>query len=137
MSYRFALRASRLFVLASSVAALALSSAFAGDISASLPESGTKSSNGPDFKITNGMPGSASVRPTAISGIATGTDGRGVLGEAEGARGIGVLGVNSSTGEAGRFVLSGTATGSGDTALMALHSGGSTTTGNYYGSAAI
>jgi len=122
MSKQLKRRSVRVFALAGTISALALTPALAGNISASLPETGTKSSPGSDFTITNSETGSNSVRPTAIAGIAGGAFGRGVVGEARGTGGIAVYGVNSSTGDAGYFLLDGSG---GDAALKGVTSAGS------------
>ena len=68
--------------------ATAASAARAGDISASLPETGTHASLTSDFEITNPKNGTAAVQPTAIAGVASGLDGRGVAGTASGPGGV-------------------------------------------------
>jgi hypothetical protein len=59
-----------------------------GDISASLPETGTHASLTPDFEITNPKGGNATVQPTAIAGVASGLDGRAISGTVTGAGGV-------------------------------------------------
>jgi hypothetical protein len=68
--------ARQLIAIAGFVTVLApAGAARAGDISASLPETGTHASLTPDFAITNPQNGTTTIQPTAIAGTASGTNG--------------------------------------------------------------
>ena len=77
----------------------------AGDISASLPETGTHASLTPDFAITNPQNGSASIQPTAIAGVASGLDGLAISGTASGTGGVAGLFQISSPVRGGGFAI--------------------------------
>jgi hypothetical protein len=84
---------------------MATPAARAGDISASLPETGTHASLVADFKITNPQSSTGTAKPTAILGIASGLDGRGVVGSATGTGGVaGFFQISSPVNAAGSAV---------------------------------
>jgi trimeric autotransporter adhesin len=121
--------------LAGAVSTIAISSALAGNISSSLPETGSLASGGSDFQITNPGVGSSTVRPTAITGIATGSDGRAVVGGASGSDGVGVYGY-AGTGFGGYFLLNGPHSTEFSAALYAASTGGNPHAVGNYGYAA-
>jgi hypothetical protein len=65
----------------------AAGAAHAGDISASLPETGSHASLTPDFQITNPKGSITSIQPTAIAGVASGANGLAISGTASGTGG--------------------------------------------------
>jgi hypothetical protein len=92
-------------VFCAAALAVATSGARAGDISGSLPETGTRASLGADFRITNTQGSNGSAKPTAILGIASGLDGRAVAGAASGPGGVaGFFEITSPVNPAGPAV---------------------------------
>jgi hypothetical protein len=134
MSRNFAIRG---IGAALSIAALSLvvSPAAAGTTLV-LPASGTGAVDGGGLTVTNTQNnlGGSHPRPFAIEGIATGATAGGVLGRTTKPGGIGVYGL-SATGFGGSFVLSGIAATEGDSALNAVHAGGSKSVNGPYGNA--
>jgi hypothetical protein len=106
-------------VVAVSALALTVSPTFAGSNLTPFPETDSGAYNGAAVTVTNtqNFLGTGNPRPFAIQGLGTGTTAGGVLGQTNNTNGIGVSGINSSTGVAGRFLLSGAAADSGSAAL--------------------
>lgn len=146
-------RSSRSFVLLGCLSAIGLTLSLAPARAGSLPlpSSNTLSDSGTALSVTNtqNFLGGAAPVPTAIGGSASGTQGIGVLGSATTTGGTGILGrasgngrigvsgVNSGNGFGGSFVLSGAKPSAASAAILATHSGGSTTTAGAYGLAAL
>jgi hypothetical protein len=116
----------RLVVFCAAALAMATSGARAGDISGSLPETGTHASLGADFKITNTQSSTGTAKPTAILGIASGLDGRGVVGSASGTGGV-----------AGFFQISSPVNAAGSAVHAVSSAGTSATHPGDYGSAGV
>jgi uncharacterized coiled-coil protein SlyX len=131
-------RAIREISAAVSVAALAfvVAPAVAGT-TLTLPASGSGAVDGGGLRVTNteDNPGSGHPQPFGIEGNATGEAAGGVLGRSTKADSIGVYGLNVGSGFGGYFLLSGAAAGYGDSALDAVHSGGSKSINGPYGNA--
>ena len=136
----------RLLSVGTAAFALILSdpAARAGDISGSLPESGTHASNGADFKIINNAPGGATTRPKAIEGIVTGAQAFAVLGEATGTNSFALKAINTGVsddfqpdGIAGYFEIKNPKSTSTQSAVYAIASGGRLKVPGQYGSAGV
>jgi len=121
-------------VVALSVSALALTATSALAENLTLPASGTISDTGIALRVTNHGSG---IGATAIAGIGTGTNGRGVVAEATGLNGIAIYGVNSRTGNAGRFVLDGANSSAASAAVVGIDSGGSAANYGDFGNAGM
>jgi hypothetical protein len=110
-----------------------------------IPGAYSLSTNGTILSILNSFvdTSTTAARPAAISGLASGERGVGLLGVSSalyglgveglvsGSEGTAVYGVNSGTGNAGRFVLQGSATDHSSSAVSAQNAGGGTSRGAY------
>jgi hypothetical protein len=104
----------------------AAGAAHAGDISASLPETGSHPSLTPDFQITNPKGATASIHPTAIAGVASGPNGLAISGTASGTGGV-----------AGFFEISSPVRGGGVAIHAVSSAGASARHPGDYGSAGV
>ena len=113
-------------LLLAGVSTLALTPAFAASLT--LPESGTIGQNGAAFEVTNTSSGTTPGLPNSPSAV---------WGNATGANSIGIVGVNSGTGQGGFFRLMGENPGPDSVAMMAANAAGSPSAEGPYGFAGI